>query len=134
LCHSGYYSKQLGTVSVIERKTVMKTQKNSQKRQDIKDYRTQTQSDNNTGTIGKEGGLPYRREQKPFEPQDRVEDLVSGNKEYDRHHKPDRLHQQIKPVSAEEEKKKGEINDNLPGNRPNNDMITHAEDYNGASS
>jgi len=112
----------------------METQKNSQKRQGNKDHRTPEQSDNNNGTLGKEGGLPRHREQKPFELQDNVEDIVTGNKEYDRHHKPERIHKQIIPVSAEEEKKKGEINNDLPGNRPGNNMVTHAEDYNGASS
>lgn len=111
----------------------MKTQKNSHQRQSFKDYRTQTQSDNNAGTF-REEGLPHRHEQRPFELQDNIEDLVTGNEEYNRHHKPERDHKKILPVSEEEEKKKGEINPDLPGNRPDNIMITHAEDYDGASS
>jgi hypothetical protein len=108
----------------------METNKYSQKRDGNKDHRTPQQSDNNAGTLGQEGGITERREQKPFEPQDNIEDLVTGDKEYDRHHKPDRLHKQIKPVSQEE----GEINPDLPGNRPGNDMTTHAENYDGTSS
>jgi hypothetical protein len=124
--------KQVKTWCVIKIKRIMKTQK-TPKRQFSKEYHSSTHSDNNTGTLGREGGLPNRREQKPFEPQDKIEDLVTGNEEYDRHHKPERLHKQIKSVSAEDERKKGEINPDLPGNRPGNKMTTHAEDYGGES-
>jgi hypothetical protein len=117
---------------MLSKEKTMETKKYSQKRDGNKDHRTPLQSDNNTGTIGQEGGISSRREQKPFEEQDNIDDLVTGNKEYDRHHKPERAHKQIKNASGEE--KKNEINPNLPGNRPNNNMTTHAEDYGGTSS
>jgi hypothetical protein len=110
----------------------METQKHSAKRQWSLEHRMPHQSDNNTGTVGVEGGLPHRRHQLPFEPQDRVEDLVTGNMEYDRHHKPERLHKKIMPISMDDEIRRAEINSDLPGNRPDNHMISHAEDYSGA--
>ena len=73
--------------------------------EESEDY-TPTQSDNNSGTIGSEGGLPNRPDQKPFRQFNNPEDVETGNKEYDRHHKEDKINV-IKPVSAEEEAKKG---------------------------
>jgi hypothetical protein len=93
---------------------------------------TPSQSDNNAGTIGQEGGLPNRPEQKPFTEQDNPHDIETGNKEYDRHHKEDHVHT-ILPVSAEEEIAKGEINNDLPGNQPGNVMHVHAENNRGDS-
>jgi hypothetical protein len=117
-----------------QKKNQMETQKDSGRRQGNKDHRTPQQSDNNTGTIGQEGGLDRKREQRPFEPQDNIEDQVTGNKEYDRHHTPEQLRRVRAAASAEDERQQEDINPDLPGNRPNNDMTTHAEDYDGASS
>lgn len=93
------------------------------------DY-TPSQSDNNNGTLGSDGGLPRKAEQKPFRHFNEPEDIETGNKEFDRHHSADREHV-ILPVSAEEEAAKGEINNDLPGNRPNNTMESHAENIGG---
>lgn len=91
---------------------------------------TPSQSDNNNGTLGSDGGLPRKPEQKPFRHFNEPEDIETGNKEFDRHHSADREHV-ILPVSAEEEAKKGEIDNTLPGNRPNNSMESHAENVGG---
>ena len=96
------------------------------------DNYTPSQSDNNNGTLGSDGGLPRKPEQKPFRHFDEPEDIETGNKEYDRHHKEDRVNV-IRPVSAEEEAKKGEIKNDLPGNRPDNFMESHAENNAGDS-
>lgn len=97
---------------------------------DTQDNYTPSQSDNNNGTLGSDGGLPRKPEQKPFRHFDQPEDVETGNEEFDRHHRDDRENV-ILPVSAEEERARGEINNDLPGNRPNNMMESHAENVGG---
>lgn len=91
---------------------------------------TPSQSDNNNGTLGSDGGLPRKPEQKPFRHFDEPEDIQTGNEEYDRHFREDR-DKVILPVSGEKVPGEGEIDENLPGNKPNNFMESHAENVDG---